>query len=251
MRITALRRAEMDVLRAVADAGAITTRRITEQVAIRPNWYRLLEFQLLTELHTLYGAVLIIAVNRREQVQDLLGLTDMPYVAGPAVAADRAYQNDALQLLETEGYELDHCDYKRTALNGIVKPTSIVTRAVLRIPRSLEQLMKYDYPGQRVAPPQFDYLSGMPEVYGYPSLYATVANGGVSLARLKRLYRSHEHDIHIWRHPLIVAVPDDRPYRAYLRKLDVERSIAEEGAGLYPLHYRYGLIRLLVLPIPG
>ncbi|WP_216322903.1 hypothetical protein [Deinococcus aestuarii] len=247
---------ENAVLAKVLQAGALTTRRVIAEHGPKPNWSRLLREGYLREVHTPYGAVLAVTprahgLNAEKQV-----VPDAPYLTGPSAVADRAYQLDALALLEAEGYTLHRHEYKRSGKVGYqAGTTSQIVRTVLRVPPAYAARLKdtesYFASGRyfvrRVLEPEADQWGIFGEVLGYPSLYASIGGGGIGLPRVRTLLRRHHLDIDNWRHPLILAVPEEGQLRSLLRVLEAERAQANPRnvSSLYPR------VRLLILPRPA
>lgn len=231
-------------LKAVGQAGALTSRRVQDEWGPRPNWYRLITDGYLNESHTLYGPVLSLT-TRGHKVLAVGEHRTLPYLTGPATVADRAYLNDAIQLMDDEGYTVERTEYKGAGgLRHQGRYTDQVTRTILRVPPRIEAQLRRDWGFVHPLRPIPD--GSYPEQLGYPSLYASISSGGIGLARLKSLYRRHEYHIHDWRHPLIVAVPDEDKMRAFLRGLEAQ---ARRLNGSQP-PLGYGLVRLLCLPMP-
>lgn len=156
---------------------------------------------------------------------------------------------DALALLEAEGYTVGRHEYKRSGKVGHqTGTTSQIVRTVLRVPPSVEGQLEHDW-GFVYAPRKTSW-GIYPEVLGYPSLYASISSGGLKLPRLRVLYRQHHLDIHEWRHPLLLAVPEEGQMRAYIRSLEAERARLEASIRSRRLLFPYPLIRLITLPAP-
>ena len=101
----------------VAQAGALTTRRIIQEFGPKPNWQALLSGRTyLREYQTPYGAVLALAPQGRALAQQ--HQQRVPYLAGPSAVTDRAYQQDALTLLQHQGYEVARYIYKKAGKVG-------------------------------------------------------------------------------------------------------------------------------------
>ncbi|WP_161882797.1 hypothetical protein [Deinococcus alpinitundrae] len=239
---------EQTVLNAVSAAGALTSRRVRSEFGPRPNWCRLITDGLLSETQTLYGAVLA-ATPRAHRLGRELGSPRFPYLTGPATVADRAYLNDALALLEAEGYTVERHGYKRAA--GLAHQgthTDQIVHTVLRVPKSVAGQLAHDWGWVYDFKVRWD--GSYDQQLGYPRLYSSVGSGGIGLGRLKGLYRRHRLDIHVWRHPMLVVVPDRDRARAYLRRLEAERRL---NAAWHPPtgpRFPYDLVRLVVLPLP-
>lgn len=238
---------ERRVVNNLATAGALTSRHVTTTYGPRPNWHRLLQRGIIREVHTVYGSVLGLTPDTWQKAMSV-NRPQTPYLQGPTSLADRAYQMDALRLLKLEGYTLSRHEYKGSG--GVGRrggTTDQITRTVLHVPPSTAAHLAEDW-GQVVAPTWDSTLLQWPEVLGHPSLYATISGGGLTPAGLRRLYRRHHLHIHDWRHPMIVAVPDDRPHRAYVRALEARYQAADAESRSSP--QPYPLIRLVVLPFP-
>lgn len=216
MTLTTTQRA---VLEHVKRQGARTTRRLVDEYGPKPHWMVLQRERWLTAYETLYGQVMGLGPQARSHYA-ALGVA-VPYLAAPASVTDRAYQNDAIEHLKQQGYEVVDWQHKAQA-KTFGQPgrttTDHIVRHVLRVPelqlRSIEWAIRgpSHYPAYQVLT-----RKGNEAVPGYPSLYATVAHGGLTLAGIKRLLHRHKGDIDRWRAPLIIAVPDERPFRSYLR----------------------------------
>ena len=231
-------------LKAIGQAGALTSRRVQDEWGPRPNWYRLITDKYLKESHTMYGPVLSLT-TRGHKVLAVGEHRPLPYLMGPATVADRAYLNDAIQLLGDKGYTVERTEYKGAGgLRHQGRYTDQAIRTILRVPLRIEAQLRQGW--GFVHPLKQELDGSYPEQLGYPSLYASISSGGIGLARLKRLYRQHYLHIHDWRHPLIIAVPEEAKMRAYLRGLDAQ---ARRLNGSQP-PLGYGLVRLLCLPMP-
>ncbi|BDP44824.1 hypothetical protein DAETH_47930 (plasmid) [Deinococcus aetherius] len=242
---------ENEVLSKVFQAGALTTRRVTREHGPKPNWSRLLERGYLREVHTVYGPVLAATPLTRQLSAQQGVLLDAPYLAGPSAIADRAYQMDALALLAVEGYTLHRHEYRRSTGVGLgAGRTSQILLTVLRVPPRIEAQLSQDW--GFVYAPKPDAWDIHPEVLGYPNLYASISGRGIRLPRLRTLYRRHRFDIHVWRHPLLVAVPEEDSMRAFVRALEAERDELERTVPSPhpPPRFPYPLVRFILLPVP-
>ena len=97
----------LPVLLDVARAGALTAAAITRQHGPYPNWSPLITDGLLTSLATVRGAVLVLSPRGHALLQ-AHGHGPHDRVTGVERAVDRSYQQDALALLQDEGYRVIH-----------------------------------------------------------------------------------------------------------------------------------------------
>ncbi|GAA5514945.1 hypothetical protein Dcar01_03709 [Deinococcus carri] len=244
----------------VAQAGALTTRRVISTYGPKPNWDHLLEKKLLREVQTNYGAVLTLGQTARAAFHLTPPPREMgyiPYVAGPNAVADRAYLLDAIALLEARGYKVAYHVYKRAGKVGGaarrgVKVTDQIVRTVMRAPETKMSRLQALY-GKGEPPPLYYQLGKTPEVLGHVSLYATISSAGIKLAQLRRLYKRHERDLDKWHGPLLIAVPEEGDLGGYVRlveaqyRANIERLVKE---GLTPERPIQPRIKLLTLPLP-
>lgn len=240
---------EIQVLESVMKAGALTVRRVIARHGPKPNWQGLLKVGLLREYQTAYGAVLAgtRVAHQFNRHSNLIG--HAPYLTGPASVVDRAYQMDALALLEAEGYTVGRHEYKRSGKVGYkAGTTSQIVRTVLRVSPKIEAQLRQDW--DFMSAPRQTPWGIYAEALGYPSLYASISSGGLKLPRLRALYRQHRLHIHEWRHPLLLAVPEEGKMRAYIRSLEAERARIEASLRFEKLLFPYPLIRLIILPVP-
>lgn len=238
---------QIEVLCAVAAAGALTSRRVVQEYGPLPNWYRLLTERLLTESCTLYGKILHLTPRGHA----LLAQSNLPKLWSASTAADRAYQNDALRTLLAEGYTVDEFEYQRAGgrqcaaleAQGKAPYTDAIISVTLQVPQAGAHLIYMDT-WQQVQP--LSHITGFaPAQLGHPRLYASIRGGGITLLALRKLYRRHRLDTAMWHHPLLLAVPDPQPLKQCLRAWEVERRQFASG-------YRitYPLVRLIHLPLP-
>jgi hypothetical protein len=241
---------------AVAQAGALTTRRVIRQFGPKPNWEAALRQRYLREMQSTYGPVLTVGDVARKLIQARppppeKGL--IPYVAGPSAVADRAFLMDALEALAAQGYTVARHDYKKAGTVGNAarrgaKVTHQIIRTVMKVPETRMSWQAAD--GKPYGP---DHYGIYPETPGYPLLYATISNGGIKLPRLQKLYKRHKRDIARWATPLLIAVPEEGDLGAYIRAVEaaqraVEDSILRRGISYSPSTHR--LIELVILPLP-
>jgi hypothetical protein len=200
---------EQRLLDLLSYIGPLTTRRIIRGNP-KPNWMRLLTRRIVVEHHTAYGRV--IAPSRATYDAYRQAGKVMPYLLAPGSAADRAFQSDAIKLLQTQGYQVSRAEYKGSRhRNG--KKTSQVLYFEMRTPQAVRGSWKS---------PTFHHF--WEHARGYPYLYASVANGGIKISQLRALvHKHHMHQI-TWHHPLIIAVPDAGPLRAYHRQIEAKQD---------------------------
>lgn len=247
---------QRNVLCAIGDGGAFTSRRVQATHGPRPNWYALIQQRYLREYHTLYGPVLALDRRGRQFFADS-GIT-VPCLTAPGTVVDRAYRNDALQMLLNEGYTLEAHVYQslggtlrdRAVAEGKTPCSDVIVQTILQVPRAVAGRIAYDH-GYRCQVTPLQYRPEGPSVdqLGYPLLYASIRGGGINLARLKRLYHLHRTDVGHWHHPLLLAVPQTRDLDLYVRRLEMERAASE--AGLPRWRVGYPLVRLIPLPVPA
>ena len=217
---TSLSEIESDVLRRVHYAGALTRRSLIRDYGPYPNWQRLVVDGPLHEVATVYGTVICYSAQGYRWALTA-GFADPPsYLQGPSVVADRAYQHDAVHLLQSRGYQVHDCTYKRGRRPGTY--TDIVVNLTMRAPA--DRLVTRTKPSSR---------------YGYPVLYAAVSGGGITPARLRSLLRHHGWDQIGWGHPLLIATPNVTALRPTLRRL-----AATQPSPIVPA------VELLDLPLP-
>lgn len=258
-KMTTQKEIQARVFWAVADAGALTTRRIVEEFGPKPNWQKLITDQHLREYLTVYGPVLALGQTARRYFARHPGAVEqgpVPYIAGPSAVADRAYQQDVLKALTGQGYTVHHHEYKRTGQVGSAartgrKTTDQILRTVVEVPPQQMRVLAIDWRGLK--PYHRDGWGMYPKVVGYPYLYASIAHGGIKLPKLKALYRQHKADIDSWRSPLLVAVPDEQELRAFIRAEESKRQRLHKKvmtAAGKPNLQLYDAIQLVILPPP-
>lgn len=198
---------EQKILDRIARHGPQTTRHLI-RLSPKPNWMRLLTRRILVEHHTAYGRV--IAPSRATYDAYRKAGKAMPYLLAPGSAADRAFQWDATMLLQAQGYRVWRAEFKHSRQGGGQR-----THQVLHFIMQTPQAIREDW-----AAPTFKHFWSQQR--GYPYLYASVANGGIKISQLRALVRKHYMDRIAWHHPLIIAVPDAEPLRAYHRQLEAK-----------------------------
>lgn len=244
----------MDVLSRVITLGAVTTRRLISQYGPRANWQRLVEGGYLREYHTVYGSVMglgPVMYSARAKNTDVAELQEIAYLTGPTTVADRAYQQDALHLMQERGYHLVEAEHKRTGKYVGAQVAAQWTRLRLRLPDLEMEDLTYHW-GRVRLPAQWTPTQ---HALGHPYLYASIASGGIKLPRVRALLRQHRTDIHTWRCPLIVVVPDEGDLRAFVRAHEARRRREHAEHRRRALHVGdppyYPEITLVVLPRPG
>lgn len=239
--------AELTVLVLLRDQGALTTRRVILECGPKRYWQSLLSGGWLNEFYTLYGSVLGLTNKSRHYILTRWGRAE--YLNAPSTCANRAYEQDAVQLLRAHGYT-PISFLLQTVDTGIGKRSRQPAYQVMQLP--LDDLFALEAAWDRSREFNLYGPKSQPAAIGYPYLYASIANGGISLPQLKRLFRKHQRDIMRWRTPLLIAVPDEAPCRDYVRTIN---------ARAYDSHHRYYScervyrpphlhIQLIVLPLP-
>ncbi|WP_293910021.1 hypothetical protein [Deinococcus sp.] len=257
--MTTIKQVQDRVMVTVGQAGALTKRRVVTEHGPVPNWQVLLTNGWIKEYQTLYGPVLALSAKGRATLLEYktqLGIRYVPYLAGPGSVADRAFQNDALAVLREQGYVLQNHECKRSG--GVTRGrasgrpyTDQIVRSVFKVPPQELRVIEADW-GNRLEV-HYNILRSHEAVQGYPFLYASIANGGIKLARLKALYAKHRRDIGIWHSPLLIAVPDEKNLRAYIREEETKRQRMIDKT-----HREFGgkvraplvLFKLIILPLP-
>ncbi len=247
---------QRNVLCTIGDAGAFTSRRVQASWGPRPNWYALIQQRYLREYQTLYGPVLGLDKKGRQFFAES-GIT-VPCLTAPGTVVDRAYHNDALQILLNEGYAVDAHVYQslggtlrdRAVAEGKTPCSDVIVRTILEVPAAVAGRIALDHQGKYQVTP-LEYRPEGPPVdqLGHPLLYASIRGGGISLARLKSLYHLHRFDVGHWHHPLLLAVPQTRGLDLYIRRLEMQRAASE--AGLPCWRSGYPLVLLILLPVPA
>lgn len=221
-----MRPSERVVLQAVHRTGALTLRRLVADYGPYPNWRGLVDRGLLVERATVYGPVVGYSLTGYRWACE--SMPSRPaYLQGPGALADRAYQTDAVALLQSRGYEVVSVTYKRGRKPGT--RTDHIVDMTLRAP--LERV-----PNRRDSL-RDDGVVRRP-TRGYPYLYASISGGGITPARLKALLKVHEFSPAAWGHPLLIATPDAAALRPMLRRREAARSTPTP------------LVELLDLPVP-
>lgn len=212
----------------VAQVGAITQRRLINDYRLpAPLWSSAVDDKQLRRVESQYGTVLTLGRAGHALYPNAERLL------GPAVAVDRAYQNDALGLLEKEGYRLQRRKYQRLK-NGQLG--SHATYAVLHLPEA-EAEWRLDRWST-----EFGRNRPGGEQLGLCLLYATIRNGGPGTAQIRALLKRHEQTIVEMAHPLIVAVPDLNAHRSLVREIQLQTG--------NPRCERGPRLRLIELPLP-
>lgn len=249
---------ESRVFRAVAEAGALTMRRVIAELGPLPNWSVLIDSQYLRRVDTVYGSVLGCGPVGREAVRTghEEGLEALPYLTGASSLADRAYQNDAFQALFREGYTLGHHLYKTaspmiTGHRGSDRPwTHQILSTCLRVPDTEAELISLRW-GQQVRPPRGVEIHE--SRLGYPMMYATLSGGNVSRQRVAALYTQARRLSSEWRSPMLVVVPDLTVHRDVLRRVAAEQAADQrEARNSFPRGRlgSYPALRLIEQPLP-
>ncbi|QLG12182.1 hypothetical protein HLB42_16380 [Deinococcus sp. D7000] len=237
------------VLLDIARAGALTAAAITHRHGPCPNWNALIKAGLLKRLDTVRGATHGMVLVLSPQGHALLlanGLGPYDRVIGVERAVDRSYQQDALALLQGQGYRVIQ-PHRQGGPLGHAR----IVRYTVEVPAAQLAQLEDDWPSR---PPPFP---GQPfhESLGRPSVYATCSRGGRGRKAVQDLLeRVHRQNIVTWRAPLIVFVPELAPdLRDYLRRHAAQRTAALDrqfGPGqLHGGRPRYADLDVRVLPI--
>lgn len=232
------------VLLRVAYTGALTAAAVVRRHGPRPAWHGLVASELLRPLRTLRGEVLVLS-PRGHALLEAHGYGLYDRVTGVERAVDRSYQNDALAVLQAEGYRVVHAHRQGGPLGH-----GRIVRYTLEVPPAQLVPLEDNWPG---SPPPLPGAA-FREALGRPSLYATCSRGGRGRKAIQDLVECvHAHDIDTWRAPLLVVVPAMSPdLRAYLRRYTAQRTTSLDrqfGPGrLHGGRPRYEALEVRVLP---
>ncbi|MCD0165192.1 hypothetical protein [Deinococcus sp. 12RED42] len=224
---------ETEVMGAILEADALTSRRVQATYGPRPNWHRLITERQLREVKTIYGPVLTLTEAVHDQVKTTHRLR------GAGSLADRAYMLDAIDLVAQHGYRFVSHDYKGGQVPGTT--TAHITRTRMEVSREeMERLVDWatDRPGQ------------LPKALGRTWLYARCSGGGMQASDLRRILKTTEEQnkskeystdhVQVLHAPLLIVVPtEDGALRSYARRYLTEHRRAYDQAWNYhqSLHY--------------
>lgn len=235
---------ETQVFWGVARWCALFSRTIMADGLLKPHWHRLIEDGHLVEYRTDHGAVVALSRRGHALARDLRPGETFDRLGSASTLAGRAYHNEALLHLQDEGYTPLQAQYKGASSCINATHTSQVLSQQVEVPR--EELDRLTELWGRGAPTTA-HLIGRPLLYAY--------RHGLNVRRLKALQARHKHDVDRWRHPLIIAVPDEGELRPYVRAhLHEERLRLDRQFGVGMLHgraHRYSDIRVLIVPVHG
>ena len=227
-----LRDCESEVLWSCIDAGALTTRTIIRLHGAKPNWSRLIDRHYLEPYDTTYGEVMALGDATRDLIERYYPeeFKKLPYLTGPYSVADRAYLQDALNTLISDGYSFFYHTFKGASPMVAKRRgpdnqrTSQVVSTCLRVPKDEAHLLQRRW-GQRVKTMEeiTDEDKFVPQL-GYPTLYASISGGGLSPRRVRALYNSASKLSTDWRSPMLVVVPDLNLHRDVLRLVSAEQE---------------------------
>lgn len=230
---------ERAILDHIARVTARTVRAIEKEFGTDGSCASLVTNGDLYEVPTCYGPVLT------PTPQTLRRLGRSTRIMSPDALADVAYLRDAIARLTKEGYTpMEHDPNKgRTA-----RPFVLHSRIRMRVP-FLEQSRIRTF-WKTVVPDDFLHELPVEEAGGHPWLYAHASGGGIDLGALKRLVAHHQHDIDVWRSPLLVAVPDMQGMLPYLSRLEAatEKMWLEDRPRLEISWY--DRLRVIEQPLP-
>ncbi|WP_412030479.1 hypothetical protein [Deinococcus yunweiensis] len=229
------------VLKHLSITGTRTVRAVTRLYGPRPNWQILVTREAVREVATCYGPVLTFGDVAHQHYGH------QHWIRSPSALADHAYLQDAIERLQGEGYELVEYEYKRGPTG---QPTAQVIRARMRAPTQILNGIVQDWGASITYRPPASSALAPREVGGHPWLYARISGGGINLPMVRRLHKTHTHDIDTWRTPLLIATPDERPMRSYLRSLEAATTAAWERPPAVPVIARYHRLRVIEQPRP-
>lgn len=249
----------LNVINSLSSAGAFSTASRHYDAPPSEVLLEMLKHGLLKKSHTIYGTVISLSDNGRRAAKEMLKLSSVDYLDGPSALADRAYQVDVRLELQSRGYTFIRGIFKKAGKFGKASRTHFqytdqLTSFYVRIPQEDIKRRQHIWgPPQEYQRPDPGGSAWVPPTIYHPCVYASIAHGGINLPRVKALYRKHQNEIHHWRAPLLIAVPDPEPLRAYLRQLHHQHQMKSlpfiqrnggTSADLYPL------IELIVMPLP-
>lgn len=220
------------VLMKVAGLGALTTRRLVRDLGPRVTWYPLIEGGYLKAVQTMYGEVVGLTddaytfFHQKGHLSALPEEDHLPYLRAPSSMADRAFQNDALERLSREGYRIQRIKFKKATGVSRGGETSQIVKVTLRLPPEVASLIGEEH--GRIEP--FDWSKDIFTQRGYPDFYGTIANGGIKASHLRQLLKKDEFAPSTWRHPFVIALPEDHELRGTLRRIADEFRDLETGA---------------------
>ncbi|WP_295823377.1 hypothetical protein [uncultured Deinococcus sp.] len=244
LRSTDLTQVQEAVVQDVRRRGAVTARRVERDHGPIAAWESLIESHWLTSHDSVHGTLVTLGTLGRAHFTDQK--VYVPYLSGPSAVLDRAYQNDALECMQAEGYTVVDCVHKRAT--GITQKTSgrkvtaQILYHILRAP-NFSDSQRY----HRTPPDSRD------RVKGHPFLYATVS-GGSPEQRLRQLVRRYTNNIQSWDSPLLLAVPDLAAVWRVEREINLRQQRGvEEHERRFP--YQSGrlvrtLVRVIHVPHP-
>lgn len=198
-------------------------------------WYGLKDAGLVRIYHSSYGPVVGLTDQGRAHARTMLSY--VPYLNAPASVANRAYLNDALELLYHQGYKTSAdppiCRRYPHSPTGR-KYTDEIISCTIRIPDDAYANVSYQ--------PSRGSHSALYRPYtrpGQPILYASIANGGITPKQGETYLKRHKHHITSWQTPLLLVVPDPAPFASLLA-----RQYKVGGIAHHPT------LRLITLPVP-
>lgn len=237
---------QVAVVQAVRHLGAVTARRLERDHALKAAWEVLIRERWLESHDSVHGELIALGGHARTHctAQNMYA----PYLTSPSAVLDRAFQNDALELLVSEGYVVVDAVYKKATGISRARSGRLVTAQVLH---HILRVPNCEPPDGYARAPR-----DMKErVRGHPILYATVSGGGMSEQRLLRLLKTHDTAIQAyWRSPLLIALPDPAAVRRVVREANTRQQRAvDDIERQFPHHAGNGvktLVRLVHVPHP-
>jgi len=189
------------------------------------DWQALVNAHYARVYQTVLGPTLALTEEGRVVFATILhdeGHFDVhiPYLNGPSVVADCAYQMLAVDQLKALGYTVNAVARRRRSLPTAKKgaQTSIVSRIHLQ-------------------PPNVTFSPSYVAEIGYPVLHANISQGGAGVPQLQHLAEHYGARVTVWQHPVMVAVPAITPaMRRLVNKLRETK--------------RCEVLRLIEIPVP-
>ncbi|GGL89918.1 hypothetical protein GCM10010840_29910 [Deinococcus aerolatus] len=198
-------------------------------------WYGLNIAGLVRIYQSSYGPVVGLTDQGRAYAR--ITLPSVPFLNAPASVANRAYLNDALELLYRQGYKpsddpptsrrYPHSPTGRTHTDEIISCT-------VRIPDNAYANVSY-----RPSRGSHSVLYNPYTRPGQPRLYASIANGGITPKQGETYLKRHKHHITSWQTPLLLVVPNPAPFESLLARQHKVGGIAHHPT-----------LRLITLPVP-
>ncbi|PNY82746.1 hypothetical protein [Deinococcus koreensis] len=203
----------------VAVRCALSSRTLTAHGCPRRSLSALISRGWLLKRETDFGPVVALTAAGLAEARRRRPREAFDRLSAPSMLAGRAYLNDTLDLLAQTGYTTYEAHYKRALAGKSILHSHQITSVTVEVdPVHLTRLRAF----HPVRSPENLEPIGRPRLYIFPS--------GISVARLRQLLTVHARDIPAWRHPLLIAAPNDHAVRALLRAAQARQKRAAEQA---------------------